>query len=136
MRTVHKQDCSWKHNFSRQAIVLVLCFIPMASATCYTRIMILILGAFLGEVQMNVSAQEIVNPLPSCTTARKLLHETAVDVLTLVMIILSGTKTYFTCDEANKRGACHMIKHNFFYDLSNDHLVTWELDSDACVGTN
>ena len=42
---------------------------------------------------MNVSAQEIVNALPSRTIARKLLHETVVEVLTLVKIHLSGAKT-------------------------------------------
>ena len=29
-----------------------------------------------------------------------------------------------------------MINHTIFYDLTNDHLVTWDLDSDACAGTN
>ena len=93
MRTVHKQDCSWKHNFSRQAIVLVLCFIPMASATCYTRIMILILGEFLGESQINISVQEIVNTLLSRATVRKLLHETSAEVLSLVRMNSFGVKT-------------------------------------------
>ena len=29
-----------------------------------------------------------------------------------------------------------MIKHISFYGLINEHLVTYELDRDACVGTN
>ena len=29
-----------------------------------------------------------------------------------------------------------MIKHSSFYDLTNERLVTCELDSDACFGTN
>ena len=43
-----------------------------------------ILGVFVGEVQINVSAQEILNTLPSRRTARTLLHETAAEDLTLV----------------------------------------------------
>ena len=63
------------------------------------------LGVFLGEVQTNVSAQEIANTLTSRTTARKLLHKIAAEVLTLARMNSSGVKTFFACDVANKRGA-------------------------------
>ena len=67
----------------------------MISVACFTRMMGLILGDFLGEVQMNVSAQEIVNTSPFRTTVRKFLHETATKVLTLMRINSSGVKITF-----------------------------------------
>ena len=93
MRLVHEPHCSWKHNFSRRATALALLFAPIASTACCTRMLGLILGAFLGEVQTNVSAKEIASTLPSRTIARKLLHEKAVEVLTLVRMNSSGVKT-------------------------------------------
>ena len=84
--------------------MFALCFTPIVSVTCCTRMMSLILGAFLGEVQKNVSPQEIVNTLPSRAIVRKLLHETEVEVLILARMNSSDVKMNFSCDGANKRG--------------------------------
>ena len=66
----------------------------------------------------------------------KLLYEKAAKVLNLVRMNLSGVKTCFSCDGDNNRGIHHMIKCISFYVFTNEHLVTYELDIDGCVGTN
>ena len=108
----------------------------MVHVTHHTRIMSLILGALLREVETNLSAQDIANALPSREIVRKSLHETAAEIVTLVRMKSSGVKNHFACDRANKRGAHHMIKHVSFCDLTNERLVACELDSDACVSPN
>ena len=67
---------------------------------------------------------------------RELLHETEAETLVFVLHDSLGMKLYFACDIANKRGACNMIKHVSFYDIAKDKLITCELDSNACIGTN
>ena len=92
MQTVRRRHYSWKQNFSRQTIVLALCSTPMVSVTYCTRMISLILGTFLGEIQINSSAQEIVKTLPYRTTVIKLLHETAAEALNLARMHSSGVK--------------------------------------------
>ena len=63
----------------------------------------------------------------------ELLQKTVEDTLVLVCHDSLGVNLYFPCDEVNKRGTYHMIKHISFYDIEKDKLIACELDSDACM---
>ena len=98
-------------------------------------------GAFdfrhiLEEIQMSVSAKEIVSTLHSRATVHESFHEIAAEILTPERINSSDIKTYFAYDGSNNRGAHHMIKHVSFYDLTNECFLACEFHGDICVGTN
>jgi len=46
------------------------------------------------------------------------------------------SKVFFAGDAANKKKLHHVIKYITLFDLENNTLLTCELDSDSCVGTD
>ena len=61
MSTVKIPRFGWEQAFSRREIMLDLWFSPMASLIYHIRTIALMLGAFLGEVTLEVSAEEDMN---------------------------------------------------------------------------
>ena len=67
---------------------------------------------------------------------RELLQEASVEMLVLVRHDYLDDKLYFSFDAENKKEIHHMIKHTNVYETKKDKLITYELDSDSCAGTN
>ena len=126
----------WTQPSSRRVLIIGLCFAPSLSFASFARVLTMTLGAFLNEAIVKVATKCITSALPDRAHVRKLLLVTAAEVLIVVRKNSLETKACFACDASNKRGTRRMIKHISFFEKKGEKVVTYELDSDACVGSN
>ena len=110
-------------------------FAPQNSFILFTRVFTCVLSMFLLDIGLGKYVEQVTNIEPCEHAVRDLIVETVADVLYLICRKIVNAKVFISCDGANK-GLHIMIKKISFWYFKDNNLITYNLDSDTCVGTD
>ena len=111
-------------------------FAPMLSLVAATRFVSLIYYSLFKEINIPVTAEQVVTITPSHTLISKIITDTAADSLAIARSKTHGSPVHLSMDAANKDNVHHMVKEAAKWDFNDDYLYTFTIDADACEGTN
>ena len=115
---------------ARRLVGIDVSFAPMLSLVAATRFISLMHHALFKELDLEVSAKEIVNITPTHTLLSNIVVDAAAESLAISRMKFRGSPIFGSADASNKDGAYHMVKEGAKWDHSVDRLFTCTIDAD------